>query len=196
MVMAYLKFSSNQIWYCFKPCPLPYGILLFVRYGRFRPSGWKSERERRVGVSAMGSAATAALMLRRAESAGSAMSPGGGAGALQRKAGEGTKPPSPLRPLQMSWSTPADLDAAFMPSSVESPVDPSPTSLPPPAGLGLYKAGEGEEGGETILANGSASSLTVGPHPGLVTWQDVWQYAGRSVLYDIRMRRRATNAPR
>ena len=203
------------------------------RYGRFRPSGWKSERERRAGVSAMGSVATAALMLRRAESAGGAVPRANGGMCSVSLPHDSNEPSSPgAGMLQTSRSTPADLGAAFASSEVDSPsalpAPPSVQSPPvlppvPPEGAGLGGGGDEMNSGSLFaarreepssdkrqlghfsslgggdgagLARGSASSLPLGPHPGLVTWQDVWQYAGRSVLYDIRKRQRATNAPR
>ena len=89
--------------------------------------------------------------------------------------------------LHVSRSIPGDLVGRRDPAAGALPHQPlsftqQPSHLP------------GSLGG-AHLQEASPEGLQRGDAAKQVTWQDVWRYAVRSVLYDIRMRRHSTNAP-
>ena len=110
----------------------------------------------------------------------------------------GGSAPNSLEPMAPphGWRSYAAVTASPSPFAASTP--------PELSSSGLYLQAGGES--SRLLSSGGMSGSVLleavpewpppAPSQGRVTWQDVWRYAGRAVLYDIRMRRRSTNAPR
>lgn len=183
------------------------------RYGRFRPPGWRSQHERlrqreassskpleRVPGTALKAKAS---RLGRVGSAGgessiakSLLTASGGSGSL---GGSG-----PLPILHASRSTPVDLEGALLSNHApfESIIHLQHSGSS--ENLDHHEVHSQEIPHESTYEDSKSPShderdrLTPLPSPrgSAVDWQEVWRYALRSVLYDIRMRRHSTNAPR
>ncbi len=152
------------------------------RYGRFRPPGWRTAWERR-------SSRNAALI-----GGASLSSFGGSLPAAVRRTGSlggAQQGPSSAMPLVPSRSFPGlhgmPLREVAVPAEGAGGVS---GDLPPGPSSPSFRVPDAAGGSRQDIPSAAAGSAAA------VTWRDVWRYAGRAVLFDIRMRRRSTNAPR
>ena len=186
------------------------------RYGRFRPSGWRSRREQ---LHRPKTASAVQWPVRPPSSDFTAMPSWivpQDQGIDHPRISTGSRSqigsPGPVTHLHTSRSSPDDLgivrlsDQEPPASSVpyQQPLSSHPDSHPseslsalqnPLPGPGDTLSSPKEAPAGSAVSTGdrhSASGGAIRP----VSWQEVWRYAVRSVLYDIRMRRHSTNAPR
>ena len=187
------------------------------RYGRFRPPGWRSRREQ---LRSRPKTASAVQWPVRPPSSDFTAMPSWivpqDQGMDHPRISTGSRSqdesPGPVPLLHTSRSSPDDLGITRL-SDQEPPASSAPCQQPlsshpdshPSESLGVLQSplpGPGDTLSSPKEAPAGSAVSTVYRHSASggairsVSWREVWRYAVRSVLYDIRMRRHSTNAPR
>jgi hypothetical protein len=94
---------------------------------------------------------------------------------------------SPQNTLASSYSSAPSADTAES-SVTSSCTSENPTQTPPTAGAGALSS-------QTVTTSACLAHKAAAASVFVVSWKEVWKYAIKAVLYDIRMQIHGTNAP-